>query len=422
MMNPESLPIKTTNSDEEISIIDVISLIIKRRKLFLGTIFAAVILSATIIIVLPNKYTATTTILPIEKNSSPSLSSMLSSVGGGLGLLASQTGLGNGDVGDKYIAILNSYTIFDAVIKNNSLNPSLNSLSWNEKLNEWNKNEPTSGNKKHKKQLTAQMAVKKLRKIVSIDKEKKSGLIRISVSTRNPSLSADIANAFAKELETYLSSNTLSGAKQNRKFIEEQLSKVKQDLSEQELKFKNFQQENQIIALDTQAEASIKTYSELRARLIAQEVEMSVLNRKQLTDDPMITLKQEEIDALKRQLNKFEGSQNKDSVFSFSKAPNLSLNYARLKRELLVREKVFELLTQQYEMAKIQESENDESFQILDPALAPENKSAPKRGTLAIIAVIASIVVATILVFIVEFWEKNKVRLRIPSSDLSVGG
>ena len=65
-------------------------------------------------------------------------------------------------------------------------------------------------------------------------------------------------------------------------------------------------------------------------------------------------------------------------VVPFARVPRVGLDLARLTREAKVQQTVFELLTQQYEQAKIAEARDSPIVQVLDRAVPAEWKSKPK--------------------------------------------
>ena len=64
---------------------------------------------------------------------------------------------------------------------------------------------------------------------------------------------------------------------------------------------------------------------------------------------------------------------------SIRKLPLLGVTYADLYRRTKIDEVVFESLTQQYELAKVQEAKDTPSVKVLDNARVPEKKSFPPR-------------------------------------------
>lgn len=59
--------------------------------------------------------------------------------------------------------------------------------------------------------------------------------------------------------------------------------------------------------------------------------------------------------------------------------PLLGAKYSDYYRRAKIQETVFELLTQQYELAKVQEAKETPSVKVLDPGTIPEKKSFPPR-------------------------------------------
>ena len=64
---------------------------------------------------------------------------------------------------------------------------------------------------------------------------------------------------------------------------------------------------------------------------------------------------------------------------SIRKLPLLGAKYADYYREEKIQETVYELLTEQNELAKVEEAKETPSVKVLDPAEVPEKKSYPPR-------------------------------------------
>jgi len=60
---------------------------------------------------------------------------------------------------------------------------------------------------------------------------------------------------------------------------------------------------------------------------------------------------------------------------------------------------LFELFAKQYELARIDESREGATIQVIDRASAPELKSSPKRGFMAVGATVAAGIIMLIIVF-----------------------
>ncbi len=86
--------------------------------------------------------------------------------------------------------------------------------------------------------------------------------------------------------------------------------------------------------------------------------------------------------------------------------PRLAVPYADLYRRVKVQEAVFELLTQQYEMARIQEAKDVPVVSVIDPPGIPEKKSFPPRLRLALLLTFLSFAGASALILIRDHWAK----------------
>ncbi|MBW1692063.1 MAG: hypothetical protein JRJ70_15210 [Deltaproteobacteria bacterium] len=376
--------------EDEINLLDYWRVIRKRWKIIGVIFFTAVVVAAVVSLLMTPIYQAKATLMPIESSGSQ-VSAALRSLGnlpfvGGM--------VPGGASGDKMIAVLKSRTVAEDVIHTLDL---INVL-----FEEPDPEEPP----------TLQDTVRALSGMTEITDDKK-GLISIAVEHKDPQLVADIANQYTGALQRFLSENALSMAKRNRMFIEGQLEKVKDEMQEAEEALKCFQTNKKIVAMDAQTEASIKALAELKAQITAKEVELGVLKQFATSNNPDVIRIKDELRELKKQLAMLEkkGSNPEPDAFpSLSEAPELGLQYIRLKRDAVTQQKVFELLTQQYEMAKIEEAKEDIAFQVIDPAIPPEKRIKPKRRLNVMLAGIVSLFAGIFLVFFLEYLENLKKR------------
>jgi tyrosine-protein kinase Etk/Wzc len=383
-------PIPEPYMEDEINLLDYWRVIRKRWKIITLIFFASVVAAAVVSLLMTPIYQAKTTLMPVESSGSH-MSAALRSLGslpfvGGM--------LPGGASGDKLIAVLKSRTVAEDVIEALDLNKML--------FEEPDEDEPP----------TMQDAVRVLSGMTEITDDKK-GLISIAVEYKDPELAAKIANQHTVALQQFLSENTLSMAKRNRIFIENQLQKVKAELQAAEEAMKEFQTEKKIVAMDAQTEASIKALAELKAQVTAKEVELGVLKQFATPTNPDVIRVEDQLRELRKQLAMLEtkgANPEADAFPSLSVAPELGLQYIRLKRDALTQQTVFELLTQQYEMAKIEQAKEDIAFQIIDTAIAPEKRIKPKRKLNVMLAGVVSLFAGIFLVFFLEYLENMKKR------------
>jgi len=371
------------SADDEINILKYLFIIVQHKKIILGTMLVTFILACGITIVMPNIYTATARILPPQDNNG-GLGNLLS---GGIGDLAALAGVsvGNGS-GELYVGMLESRAIADVVIDKFDL-------------------------MKVYDQKYRVSTYKSLSDNVFISLGKKDGIIAISVEDEDARRAAEMANAYVEELKKVNIKLNLNSAGRERKFLEDRLAEVKIKLNESEDALRDFQEKNTAINIDEQATAIIRAIADLKAELTSNEVELGVILSYQTEQNPQVRSLRESIKQLKNQISKLEKSssenQNTNDIFiATSIVPELGIKYARLLRDFKTQEKLFELLTKQYEVAKISEAKNTSSLQILDHAVAPDKKSSPKRGIIVIISTIFAGLLAITCVVIKESMDR----------------
>jgi uncharacterized protein involved in exopolysaccharide biosynthesis len=77
-----------------------------------------------------------------------------------------------------------------------------------------------------------------------------------------------------------------------------------------------------------------------------------------------------------------------------------------LSRDARTKEMLFELLTKEYEIAKIEEAKSMPTIQVLDRASAPEKKCRPRRGQMVVLAGVTSLFVSIFAAFIREHFAR----------------
>src|SRR5712691_11862211 len=96
-------------SEDEVSLLDLLIVLAKHKRIVLGVPFFAAIAAAIISVLMPNIYTGTTRILPPQQSASAA-SALLNQLGGAVGGLASVAAgtLGIRNPNDLYVGMLKS--------------------------------------------------------------------------------------------------------------------------------------------------------------------------------------------------------------------------------------------------------------------------------------------------------------------------
>ena len=216
---------------------------------------------------------------------------------------------------------------------------------------------------------------------LKVQEDRKSGIISLTVEDRDPKRAADMANAFVEELKSLAGGLAISEAGQRRMFFEEQLRQTKVSLTRAEEEIKGFQQRTGMFQVDAQARAIIEGIARLRAGIAAKEVEAKVLRSFATAQNPDLQRVEEEIRALRIELEKVETSKGHgfDPLMSSGRVPEMGTEYLRKLRQLKYNETLYELLSKQYELAKLDEARDAVVIQVIDRAVPPERKSRPAK-------------------------------------------
>jgi len=151
--------------------------------------------------------------------------------------------------------------------------------------------------------------------------------------------------------------------------------------------------------------------ADLKAQIRAKEVQLGVIKQYSTSSNPDVIRMEDELRELKKQVAMLESKESNpeaDAIPSISEAPTLGLQYIRLKRKAITHEKVFELLTQQYEMAKIDEAKEGISFQVIDRAIPPKKSIKPKIRLNVMLTGVVSLFAGIFLIFFLEYISNLK--------------
>ncbi len=375
----------TSDKIKEIHLLDYVLVIVKARKILIKNFFITVVAVIILSYLLPNKYLAQTTLMPPQEQEKFSMTSVLSDVSVPGISLPSQA-----SSAEILLEILKSRTVSKRVLN------------------------------RYYKYKSDSLQLYKILGFSNIDKAllnvnkfagftvSKQGIISVSAELSTPQLAADVANAFVKELDLVNQGKSVSRAKNSRVYIESQLEETKIKLHQATKKLAEFQQKYKAVSLEEQTRASIEQAGELKGQIIAKEVQLGVMRQTMKPENPLIVRAEKELEELYANYNDLQypaasGGDNREFYLPFSEVPEVGLQLAELMRDVKVQQTVWELLNQQFYQAKIEEARDTPTVQVLDEAVPPVIKSAPKRKLLVIVFGLLSIIFTGFYIFIKEY-------------------
>ena len=361
------------SSTEEIHLLDLLIVLSRRVKFIIWFTLGVGVLTTATVFVLPSMYTATTVILP-PAQSSNAASSMLASQMGGSGALASMAGasLGIKNPSEMYVSLFHSRTVEDSVIQRFGL----------------------MARYRTKRLSDARKAFEAHAKVVLGAKD---GLVTIDVTDRDPTNAAQIANGYVEEFRKLTKDLAITEAAQRRMFFQQQLLEAKENLSVAEEAMKGIQQSTGVLQIDSQTRSLIESAADLRAQVVAKEVQLQGMRTYATEDNPELLEVKQQLAALQAQLAKLSGT-DQDSGSSFivpkGKVPQAGMEYVRKLRDVKYYETISELIGKQFEMAKLDEARQGGALQVVDVAVPPDKRSFPQRTITIIVAILVGFFLA----------------------------
>jgi uncharacterized protein involved in exopolysaccharide biosynthesis len=354
------------------SLLPLLRVAAKRRRLVWITALSIVLVASTAALLLPNYYKAIAVILP-PSQSSASGASMMAQLGN-LGAMASLGGgaLGIKNPNDMQVALLKSRSVEDAMAERFHLQALY-----------------------HRKYLST--ARKHWEHMTSVENGLKDGLIKLSVTDRDPRRAADLANGWVDEYRQLTARLATTEASQRRLFFERELGLAHADLVRAEEEMKQTEQRTGVIEIEGQARARIASAAVMRGQIAAKEVEIRAMREFAADQNPDLERAEQELTGMEAQLSAMDVDSDRgtgDLVAPRGKVTQAGLDSMRALREVKYRETIQELLTRQYEGARIDEARQGSLVQIIDIATIPDRPSSHYRLWIALGALVLALPLA----------------------------
>jgi capsule polysaccharide export protein KpsE/RkpR len=385
---------------------ELLRLLWGRRRFFFRAVAAGLVVSTLVAFAIPKSYTSTAQLMPPDAQSTSSMAmmaAMASKAGGGLGAMAGDL-LGVKSSGALFIGVLRSQTSQDRLIRQFDLT------------------------KVYSTRLVMDARIK-LDQSTSISEDRKSGIITISVTDHSPQRAAALASAYVDELNSLVSELSTSSARRERVFLEERLRVAKIDLDQAVNEFAQFSSKNKTLDIQQEAKAMLDATGAIAGEMIAAQSQLEGLRQIYTDNNPRVRSLNARVTELRKQLDHLGGTQV-NSVTSASASPGQTLDpsaakaggglpyptirslpllgakYADYSRRAKIQETVFELLTEQFELAKVQEAKETPSVKVLDPAAIPERKSFPPRLEIMVLGTFLVFALSVVWVLGSARWEE----------------
>lgn len=249
----------------------------------------------------------------------------------------------------------------------------------------------------------------KLELRTKINEDKKSGVVSITVKDRNPDLAKAMADAYVEQLDRLVVQVATSAARREREFLEQRLQEEKKILADSEQRFSKYASSSMALDVPEQTRVMLEASAKLQGELTVARAELKGLEETYTAENPRVRTVRAKIDELERELKRINGQSPAGDPASpypsVKQLPTVGLQWAELYRDRKTHETVFELLTQQYEMARVQEAREIPAVKVLDAAEKPE-KIHPRPTLVLGIGALVSLILACIGVHLKHRWQE----------------
>lgn len=205
----------------------------------------------------------------------------------------------------------------------------------------------------------------------------RTNIIKIMATSKKPQEAVDLANAVAR---VYVEENLLSKNKQARsvrEFVEEQLNSLKVRLSDTENRLKEYDDK-----ID-----NISIAEPIQEKIVDLEFQLAALLQKYTEKHPTVIQLKEQVVDLKNQIKGFSEE---------------ALEYARLKRETEDNRKLYSMLKEKLEQARITEAEEVSDVSVVNPAVMPPVAIGSQGKLSLVLGGIMGLILGSVLAFVTE--------------------
>jgi capsule polysaccharide export protein KpsE/RkpR len=365
-----------------------VCLLWENRRFLLKITLASLVASIVLAYAIPRRYTSTARLMPPDQASGQGTAMLAALAGHSGGSLASlaEGALGLSANGDLFVGVLSSDTVEDRIIQKFTL-------------------------QKIYRDRYIEDARKDLANHTTISSDPKSGIITIDVTDHNAKRAAGMAQEYINGLNWVVTHLDTSSAHREREFLDQRLLQVNANLETDEKQFSQFASQKGAVDISEQGKAMLSAVAALQGQLIAAESELEGLRQIYTDNNVRVRSMQARIGEIHQALEKFGGKSIDENTTaeqlypSLRELPLLGVEYADLLRRTKVQEAAFEVLTQEDEMAKVEEAKEVPSVKVLDAPEVAQKISFPPRALFVFIGALLGCAIAMAWVLGSSAWK-----------------
>ena len=252
--------------------------------------------------------------------------------------------------------------------------------------------------------------------------DRRSSVVWLTCEDPEPQRAMDMAKSFGEIGNKVFGRVSVSSAREERIFLERQVEKTRHDVDEASRKLREFQEAHKVIDLPEQSKAVISAMAQIKGEMVSKQIELSYLSGFSGRGESNVVQLQQQIAVMEGKLHQMEeahateptgsgaGSGSANFFPNAMNVPQLRFELEQLMREQKIQETVFGLMTQRFEMARVDEARDTSSFQILDSPTLPTFRSRPRRRQIVMAGVGLGLALGAAWILIPLWWRRRVVQ------------
>lgn len=371
---------------------EYLTVFVRYRRLFVSVIVIGTALVAGYLMIAPQTYSASASLLPPDKSEGVSLAALVQS-SSKLDFKA----LTENASAETFVRLLQSRTLADSLVRRFNLleyyeiAPADRDLAIDQVLGDLSVSADRQG--------FVEIAFNARTGYMASDEEQR----------KNAKLSADIVNAAIEILDKLNQKKAVTRARRSREFIGRMRTIKRAELDSAQAMLLRFQQRNKAIALDKQIEASVDGLVEIQTQMQKTEVLLAAARQELDEGTPQVQSLIKQLQELRSQKARLEGGRAGGEALAIPLrgVPDLMRQLANLKLNLEVSTQIYTYLEAQYNQEQIQEARELPTVSVMDFASAPTRRSSPRRALMLGISAVGFVVLSTLLIFVLDFYRRS---------------
>jgi len=188
-------------------------------------------------------------------------------------------------------------------------------------------------------------------------------------------------------------------------FFERELEGAHAELTRAENNLEATEERTGVLEIDGQAREMIASAAALRAQVAAKAVEIRGMREFAAGENPDLMRAEDELSGMENQLAEMDTDSDRsdgDLALPRGKITQDGLDYVRALREMKYREAVYELLTREVEVARVDEARQGSLVQVIDAAQIPDRPDSALRYMVAACALVSALPLGLAIAFAAE--------------------